>query len=397
MMNEKEETSRVIFGVCRADCLKLHTLTTEQERVLDEFLRLTDELDKIHDAHGGAAPLSAAAELAEAKFQKIVPSLPHDDLRTALLDATISAYRDCTVLAVAAELNQYDGDATPTVAVARMRKVFLRKLLGGELDSEAQTVVDYLVGGETSTTSGGVMHTKIPLPSVTRTLGAKAHPYPLQVSMQTQEFIQAVLFYGMFADTAAGTYVRQPDALKTIEERLSKEGLDKKTWDTGWEYLGKYGLIFNNTLYQNIVILMRSHWDWYVRQIGEFVRFARNHVPSPTLDREQTKNLKRLGFLEIGGQLTTLEESCGISFNIPTAVLLNLDEMSYVRNLGMHNRWEVDEFYLKKTSSKSQWEVKDVRLVETAELQSWAASLSELINGTCFEIATVFLSAPDFP
>jgi hypothetical protein len=200
----------------------------------------------------------------------------------------------------------------------------------------------------------------------------------------------------MFADIAAGKYVRLPNALDNIEQELIKEGLDKKLWDNGWSYLQRYQPIFNNTIFQNVLILMRSHWDWYIRQVGEFVSFARNHVSSPVIDRNQQKNLARIGWKEITQQLTILEESCGITFNLSHAILSDINEMSLVRNLGMHNRWEADKYYLNKTSS-SNWDLKDVRLIEIAELRSWSGSLSKLINETSLEIAINYAGAPDFP
>jgi len=62
----------------------------------------------------------------------------------------------------------------------------------------------------------------------------------------------------------------------------------------------------------------------------------------------------------------------------------------------MHNRWEVDNYYLNKTSS-SNWDLKDVRLIKIAELRSWSGSLSKLINETSLEIAVKYVNAPDFP
>lgn len=245
-------------------------------------------------------------------------------------------------------------------------------------------------------TAGTNTHIKIPLTYISKTPGAQAHVFPLQVSIQTQEFIQAVLFYAMFADTAAGEYVRLPQGLKDLENILSKEGLSKQEWDRGWMYLQKYQPIFNNTIYQNVLILMRSHWDWYIRQIGEFVSFARGYVTSPMLNKTQQKNLERIGRCEITMQLAILEAACGLRFNLPSVTLSEIFEMSLVRNLGMHNRWEVDQFYLKRTS-KPNWEIKDVRIIEIGELQSWAKGLSELINETSPQIAIKYRAAPDFP
>jgi hypothetical protein len=126
------------------------------------------------------------------------------------------------------------------------------------------------------------------------------------------------------------------------------------------------------------------------------VSFARNHVSSPALDRNQQKNLARIAWKEITQQLTILEESCGIRFNLSHAILSDINEMSLVRNLGMHNRWEADDYYLNKTSS-SNWDLKDVRLIEIAELRSWSGSLSKLINESSLEIAIKYAGAPDFP
>ena len=91
-----------------------------------------------------------------------------------------------------------------------------------------------------------------------------------------------------------------------------------------------------------------------------------------------------------------MEESCGIKLSLSPQILSNINEMSLVRNLGLHNRWEVDDFYLRKTSS-SIWELRDVRIIEIGELQSWAGSLSKLINETSLQIAIKYVGAPDYP
>jgi hypothetical protein len=231
---------------------------------------------------------------------------------------------------------------------------------------------------------------------VTKTTDAKAHTYPIQVGLQTQEFIQAVLFYAMFADTAAGAYVRLPNALSNIEKRLIEEGLAKREWERGWDYLQKYQAIFNNTIFQNVVILMRSHWDWYIRQIGEFINFARVHLADPPLEKKQQSDLNRIGWKEVRKQLVILEESCGIKFSLSPQILFDIDEMSLVRNLGLHNRWEVDDFYLRKTSS-SIWELRDVRIIQIGELHAWAGSLSKLISETSLQIAIKYVCAPNYP
>lgn len=392
-MIDKEQASQTIFGIGRSDGCTLASITQAQEAAILETLALTDEVDKVYDQQGGLIALETAFSLAREMQEQVIAFLPDKDIRTMLLGTTLKAYENCITLAVGAELNHFNGDAAATVATARMRKLFLKKILNGDLDPNAQDFLNYLIVTEHVGKNG---HTKISLPPISKSSGATAHVFPVQVSIQTQEFIQAVLFYAILADSAAGEYVRLPDALQHIEKKLIDEGLDKQQWERGWNYLQKYQTVFNNTIFQNVVILMRSHWDWYIRQIGDFVSVARAHVSSPPLDRTQKNDLERIGWKEITKQLLILEVSCGISFRLAPTILTDLYEMSLVRNLGMHNRWEVDEFYLRKTTS-SNWELRDVRIIEIGELQSWASSLSRLINETSLQIATKYAAAPDFP
>lgn len=240
------------------------------------------------------------------------------------------------------------------------------------------------------------MGTKISLPSLIRTPGARAHPYPFQVSVQTYEFMQGAVFYAAFSDAAAGECAASPRAFSKIEEKFATSGLDKKHWDSGWEHLERYKVVFTNTIFQHVVILLRSHWDWYIRQTGAFVRFARSHVASPTLNSKQEKNLSNIGWKDVASQLTILEEACGISFSLSSTTLSAINEMSLVRNLGMHNRWEVDDYYLQKTLSVG-WELKDIRIIEIGELNHWRESFASLLNETSFPIAELYAPVPDYP
>jgi hypothetical protein len=389
----KEDVSRTIFGVSRSDGYNgLTPLTDTQEAAIFDTLALTDELDAVYNQQGSGYLFAATFRKAQEKHEDIRGALPNNDLRTNLLSTTLKAYQDVGTLLVGSELNRFQGSTKETMLTARMRKGFLRKIITDELDTEGQDFLNYLLGNGQSKRMG----IKIPLLPFTRMPGAKAHPFPLQVSFQTQEFIRGVLFYVMFADVAASEYVRLPDGLNKIKEKLTNEGMTQKIWDDGWAYLKKYQSIFENTVFQNAAILMRSHWDWYIRHIGEFVEFARNRVASPTLSSKQKQQLSRIGWQEIIDQLSILEDSCGISFGISSTISDDIKEMSLVRNLGMHNRWEVDQFYLNKTSS-SGWTLKDVRLIDIVELQNWGGSLSKLINETSFKIAEKFAPVPDYP
>ena len=128
---------------------------------------------------------------------------------------------------------------------------------------------------------------KIPLPELKESMPLKAHSYPFRVGLQTQELMHASFFHAMLADLSAGEYLRQPGNIDKLEARLSQEGLQRDALQSGWQCLGKYKIIFERAVFQSSVIAMSSHWDWYMRKLGQFVRFARTHVPSPVLNSKQ--------------------------------------------------------------------------------------------------------------
>jgi hypothetical protein len=71
--------------------------------------------------------------------------------------------------------------------------------------------------------------------------------------------------------------------------------------------------------------------------------------------------------------------------------------MSLVRNLGLHNRWEIDAVYLKNTCNPLNWQVGEVRLVRASELLTWRNALDQLLMGTWSPIAQLYVGAPEYP
>lgn len=76
-----------------------------------------------------------------------------------------------------------------------------------------------------------------PLPSMTMKPNATAHPYPIQIGLQTEEFLQATVFHVILSDTAAGQRVRQTGAIEEIENELIANGIDLKAMNDGWTFL----------------------------------------------------------------------------------------------------------------------------------------------------------------
>ena len=153
------------------------------------------------------------------------------------------------------------------------------------------------------------------------------------------------MFYATVADIGSGEYIRLPNGLTQLENKMRQDGMDKNEWERGWKILEKYMPVFENSVFQNVLVLVRSHWDWYIRQLGSFVKFARVHVASPSLSNSEQRAFDSVDRREIEKQLSIFESAFGVAFNVPSSTMAGVKEMSLVRNLGLHNRWEVDDFY----------------------------------------------------
>lgn len=95
-------------------------------------------------------------------------------------------------------------------------------------------------------------------------------------------------------------------------------------------------------------------------------------------------------------QLKILEKTSGVKFNISKDVLDALSEMALVRNLGLHNRWEVDSFYLSTTNS-SGWNIGEIRELNSIELRQWHECIMTVIHETSVEVSKKFVHTPDYP
>lgn len=241
------------------------------------------------------------------------------------------------------------------------------------------------------------MSVRIQLPQMTALPGAVAHPYPLQISFQTREFIQGAVFHLVLMDTASGQRVRQAGAIQEIEEVWRQNGMDEGTLKLNWDCLNKYMVVYERFLNQQALIVMRSHWDWYIRKLAGFVSFSRRTVLGPNITAKLGKDLVDLGRREmpITSQIDTLRAVTGLPLNVENSIIAQVAEMSLVRNLGLHNRWEVDERYLQRTTVQG-FNIGELREVEISELESWQEALSQLLKETSQSIAKQYVTAPTY-
>ncbi|MCU1306134.1 MAG: hypothetical protein JWN45_829 [Acidobacteriaceae bacterium] len=236
---------------------------------------------------------------------------------------------------------------------------------------------------------------RIRLPAASRK-NSQAHPFPFQIAMQTQEFLQGMIFHASFGDIAAGEFARQPDGVNQVERIMLAQGLDAGVPDEAWTIIRKYQCVFEGFVFQSVLIGLNSHWDWYIRKLSEFIRFARSSVSCSSLSNSDEKRLLRADRLPLGEQFEVLQLAIGVALLLSEAERQELREMSLVRNLGLHNRWEIDAQYLKETT-RNGVEIGDLRLVDMAELRSWHSLLIKALSSSALECAKRFNAAPDFP
>lgn len=236
----------------------------------------------------------------------------------------------------------------------------------------------------------------IPLPDIRPVSQPGAHPYPFQIGLQTLQFLHASFLYIILQDLAAGAFVREPGAIQRIESEMISKGAQPAAIELGWSFLQQYLDIFRSAVFQNALVFLNSHWDWYVRRLAGFIIFARNYVHAPGLSAKQQDELQRVAFKSVSEQLRILADASGVTFSLTAQDFENLKEMSLVRNLGLHNRWEVDDRYLERSARKG-FARNEIRTFNEAELQGWHASLVLAVNETTTKVATRFAAAPDFP
>lgn len=236
---------------------------------------------------------------------------------------------------------------------------------------------------------------RISLPAIEVRSDAKGHPFPIQIAYQTQEFIQGALFYASFADLAAGETVSRPGGVEAVEARMKLGGLGADVTDQGWVLLGKYRAVFGSVVFQSVLITLCSHRDWYIRKLSRFILFARNELKSEPLPKAVLGTLGKPDRSSIKAQIEAICDASGFALSLADSEVRELVEMSLVRNLGLHNRWEVDEVYAQRTVTNSP-AVGELRVVDAVELQRWHALLIKLLHQTAFNCSGSFHGAPEY-
>lgn len=224
---------------------------------------------------------------------------------------------------------------------------------------------------------------KIPLPDISNQhVLNNLHPYPIQIANQTVEFIRATWFNIFLTDAMAELYTESnPKRWKEdVFSRLQEKGIVESAIQPGWDSLIDYIEYFRHANVHSAVIALCSHWDWFIRNLGVFII---EFIASK--NRSSNSNLKNIGMKFILEQIQTIETSLSIKFTINEADKDILKLASQTRNIGIHNRWEVDDRYLQSNSDK--WKLGEIRIINSDELKNWGEAFIRCIDEIAYKVA----------
>jgi len=232
---------------------------------------------------------------------------------------------------------------------------------------------------------------KIPLPDISNQHGLNnLHPYPIQIANQTVEFIRATWFNIFLTDAMAELYTdSNPERWKDdVFSRLKEKGIEESAIQPGWDSLINYMEFFRHANVHSAVIALCSHWDWFIRNLGDFIiEFMASKNSS------SNSNLKNIGMRFILEQIKTIETSLSIKFTIDEADKDILKLASQTRNIGIHNRWEVDDRYLQSNSDK--WKLGEIRIINSDELKNWGEAFIRCIDEIAYKVALTTKQYPE--
>ncbi len=225
---------------------------------------------------------------------------------------------------------------------------------------------------------------KIPLPGIPNNLNLNdTHPYPIQIAKQTVEFIRATWFNIFLSDAMAELYTElNPERWReNVFSRLQEKGIEKSAIQPGWDSLVNYMEFFRHANVHSAVIALCSHWDWFIRKLGDFIiEFLASK------NRSSNSNLKNIGMKHILEQIQIIETSLSIEFIINKTDKNILKLVSLTRNIGIHNRWEIDDKYLESYSDT--WEFGEIRRINSDELKNWGETFVRCIDVIACNVGT---------
>jgi len=204
------------------------------------------------------------------------------------------------------------------------------------------------------------------------------HPHPIKVGLQTDLFIRASFDYEVTLGYIRAEFTKAEGA----EERIRQLWLNRSWPDELWEHSKKAQLycqhFLRNLLKQNSIISAVGHWDWFLRRQSEFVLWALETEAQSGVDDKIRRLASHIDQGSLRDQIGNLSQLTGCSFHIEETDLRHLDELGLLRNIGSHNRWEVDQKYLQRTKTRPEsggWRIGQYRTYSDQEWLVWQTAL----------------------
>ena len=223
----------------------------------------------------------------------------------------------------------------------------------------------------------------------------QAHPYPFHIAIKAGELIQGSLFYTIFSTRAASEYSKLDGSMEKMKDVFLQGSISDENYENSWLCLEKHSDIFRVGLLQSVLITMNSHWDWYIRSLCDFIRFSRVFIAEPALDNKLEKDFRRIGYSSISQQLGILQAVTTITFNLNVHDIKNIIMLSLIRNLGIHNGWQVDSRYIEKTGN-TNLKVSDTLRVSVPEMQLYHESFYNILLETCSKVSMKYANVPNY-
>jgi hypothetical protein len=203
------------------------------------------------------------------------------------------------------------------------------------------------------------------------------HPFPINLYLTVLKKIQGVVLYLLIRDHAAHLhFTRGETAWSELMKRFNSIGVTQQIVDENWGNFTKYIESIPDPLLIQLIFQAESLIDCFLIELQGFITCAVDQE-SLEISKFDLKNLTRFNSIDIKVAYDFLQRFCECQ-KIADVDLENFNELRYVRNLGIHQDWIIDEKYADKTQHKKLGEKRNVEL---SEFLIWYESAIRILDG----------------
>jgi hypothetical protein len=212
---------------------------------------------------------------------------------------------------------------------------------------------------------------------------------PLLCYESFRKGIMAFEYYLAVADTSLELYIYPyPKNLEIIKEKLFPGEDGDRIWKNSSVAFNEYFSKSISPQNQIFILVIANQWDWFINQMGIFIGFASYFYS----DIKRSKSLENLHMGGLQHQIDTIQESTHLNLNFDHKSLDNLFEFFEVRHLGVHNAWQVDSNYLRK-SKLNRFSKHQIRLINFDELLTWSIDIYSIAKTIAITLAEEYPNA----